>query len=156
MLRKLVRTRSDLWGTLPVRLVLGIIFMAHGGQKLFGWFGGRGLEATAQGFAAMGLEPGMVMAVMAGAGEFFGGLLVLLGLLTRLGGLSLFIVMLVAIVQVHWGAFFAPQGMEYPLALAAMALGLIIMGGGAASVDAMIESAPGRRGHTARTTLGAH
>jgi|SRR5680860_227273 len=75
--------------TLPLRLGAGVIFAAHGAQKLFGWFGGYGLEGTAGWMASIGLEPGMLMAAMAGSAEFFGGLLLIAGLLVRPAALML-------------------------------------------------------------------
>ena len=87
--------------TLALRIPVGIIFMAHGAQKLFGWFGGYGLEGTGQFFESIGLAPGVVMAFLAGSAEFFGGLFILLGLLTRPSALVLAFTMLIAIVSVH-------------------------------------------------------
>lgn len=76
---KVTETASGL-DTLPLRIGAGIIFAAHGAQKLFGSFGGYGLEGTAGWMASIGLEPGMLMATMAGSAEFFGGLLLIIGL----------------------------------------------------------------------------
>ena len=84
----------------------------------------------------LGLTPGMLWAALAGLGEFGGGLLVLLGLFTRLGALAIAIVMLVAILKVHWGAFFMPTGIEYAASLFAAAVALLITGGGRFSLDA--------------------
>ena len=109
---------------------------AHGAQKLFGWFGGYGLQGTGQFFAeTLGLKPGVLMAALAGGTEFLGGLLLIAGLLTRIAGLSLAGTMAVAILTAHSGAFFAPEGMEYPLTLLLASLTLAIGGGGALSVD---------------------
>lgn len=143
MLKSILRTNADSWAPLPLRLAMGIIFVAHGSQKLFGWFGGAGLEATASSFQeSLGFSPGLFWAALAGSGEFFGGLMLLGGALTRLGSLSIGIVTLVAITKVHWGSFFASAGgMEYPLALLAGAVTLTITGGGAASGDAWMVSA---------------
>ncbi len=138
--KKLLSTDAQQWATIPLRMALGLIFMAHGGQKLFGWLGGKGLEGTA-GFFAMklGLAPGMFWAALAGLGEFGGGLLVLLGLFTRLGAFSIGIVMLVAVFKVHWGAFFMPTGIEYAASLFATAVALLIVGGGKFSLDAQLQ-----------------
>ena len=87
----------------------------------------------------MGLTPGMLWATLAGIGEFGGGLLLLFGLFTRLGALSIAIVMLVAILKVHWGAFFLPAGAEYALSLFCSALALLITGGGKFSLDAWLQ-----------------
>jgi len=134
-----VLATNDQWSTLSLRIVLGIIFIAHGAQKLFGWFGGYGLQGTAGFFESqLGMSPGILWAFMAGAGEFFGGILVLVGLFTRLGAANLAFTMLVAIYTVHSGAFFAPEGMEYPLALFAASVSLVISGGGQLSIDRQI------------------
>ena len=140
MWQTFLRTDEKQWATIPLRIALGLIFMAHGGQKLFGWLGGKGLEGTA-GFFAMklGLTPGMFWAALAGLGELGGGLLVLLGLFTRLGAFSIAMVMLVAILKVHWGAFFMPAGMEYAASLLAAAVALLIVGGGKFSLDAQLQ-----------------
>jgi putative oxidoreductase len=123
-----------------LRIALGIIFMAHGSQKLFGWLGGKGLAATAAFFAAkLGLTPGILWAGLAGIGEFGGGLLLLLGLCTRLGALAIAVVMLVAIAAVHWGTFFMPAGIEYAFSLFASAAALLIAGGGKFSLDAWLQ-----------------
>ena len=142
MVRKFLFSTGPTWMTLPLRIALGLIFMAHGGQKLFAWFGGHGLQATAGFFDQMGLSPGIFWATLAACGEFFGGLLIFLGLMTRFGALNIAVVMLVAIFKVHWPAFFAPNGFEFPLANLAAALALLIAGGGKASVDAVIGGKP--------------
>ena len=128
---------SNSFATLPIRLTVGVTMAAHGAQKLFGWFGGNGLEGTAQFFAEnLGLKPGMLMAAMAGGTEFFGGLLLIVGLLTRVAGLSIVGTMAVAIITVHSSAFFsANSGMEYPLMILLASLSLVISGGGAFSLD---------------------
>jgi len=139
MLKKLLSTDGRWWAPVPLRIALSLIFMAHGSQKLFGWFGGDGLQATAGFFEQkLGMFPGIFWATLAGCGEFFGGLLVFWGLLTRFGALNLAIVMLVAIFKVHWPAFFAPAGIEYPMSLLGAALALMIAGGGKFSLDAAI------------------
>jgi len=116
--------------------------IGHGAQKLFGWFGGHGLEATGNFFAEnLGLQPGLLMAVLAGGTEFFGGILLVLGLLTRVSGLALVGTMAVAIVTVHPDAFFlSNNGMEYVLTLLLASLTLVIGGGGALSVDRQLAS----------------
>ena len=114
------------YSDLPVRLGLGTIFIAHGAQKLFGWFGGYGLEATGQWMDSIGLAPGYWMALAAGSAEFFGGLLIVLGLLTRAAALSAVATMIVAIVSVHLanGFFMSNNGYEFALALLLMAAAL--------------------------------
>lgn len=133
------------WSHLVVRLGLGVIFFAHGAQKVFGWFGGGGLKATIAGFRQMNIPPAAT--VVAAVVECFGGLAVLLGFLVRPAALGLIVVMLVAIAKVHarngfflnW--YMTPgkgHGYEFNLALLAMALALLIAGGGALAVDRLI------------------
>ncbi|RZL95594.1 MAG: DoxX family protein [Variovorax sp.] len=132
------------WGTLALRLTAGVIFAAHGAQKLFGWFGGYGLEGTGQWMQSIGLAPGYLMALMAGAAEFFGGLALIVGLLVRPAAVALAIAMLVAIFSVHIGRglFVAQNGYEFALALLGVALALAVSGGGRASIDrAMTQAA---------------
>ncbi len=139
MLKQLFLTDARQWAPIPLRVALGLIFITHGGQKLFGWLGGKGLAATAAFFAKMGLAPGILWAPLAGLGEFIGAILVVLGLCTRLGALFIAVVMIVAILKVHWGAFFLPGGAEYAFALLGAALALLISGGGRLSLDAIIQ-----------------
>ena len=122
------------WGLLILRLALGVIFIAHGGQKVLGWFGGSGLAATVEGMGKMGIPA--PLAYLASFTEFFGGLCVLVGLLSRLGALGLAVVMSVAILKVHLpsGFFMEQHGFEYPLALLGMALAVVIAGPGRLSV----------------------
>jgi len=128
--------------TLPLRAGAGVIFMAHGAQKLFGWFGGYGLEGTAGWMASIGLEPGLLMAAMAGGAEFFGGLLLVLGLLVRPAALVLAVTMIVAIVTVHLqnGLFLSNNGYEFGLALLAVSAGLVFRGAGSLSVDRLLHT----------------
>ncbi len=125
---------------LALRLPLGIIFAAHGSQKLFGWFGGYGLEGTGQWMASIGLEPGVLMAALSGSAEFFGGLALIIGLLVRPAAAVLAITMLVAIFSVHIGngLFMSNNGYEFGLALLAGVVSLLISGAGRASVDSLI------------------
>ncbi|MFT6154405.1 MAG: putative oxidoreductase [Crocinitomicaceae bacterium] len=127
--------------TLPVRIAVGILFMAHGAQKLFGWFGGYGLEGTAGWMSSIGLEPGLLMATLAGSAEFFGGLFLVLGLLVRPAGLLLAITMVVAIFTVHFanGVFMSNNGYEYALVLLVVSLGLVVRGAGSLSLDAIVQ-----------------
>ena len=125
------------WAPLIVRIPLGIIFVAHGAQKLFGWFGGYGLSGTAQYMDSIGLTPGVVLASLAGGAEFFGGLALLLGLLVRPASVALAFTMLVAIFSVHIskGLFLSNGGFEYGLALLAVTVALVISGAGRFSLD---------------------
>lgn len=118
-----------------IRLVVGAIFVAHGGQKLFVY----GLDGVAGGFAQMGVPFASFMGPFIGFVEFFGGIALILGLLTRFASLGLFSTMIGAMVLVHLpNGFFAPNGVEFPLALAGAALALAITGAGAYSIDAVI------------------
>ncbi|MGF1610413.1 MAG: DoxX family protein [Kiloniellales bacterium] len=124
-----------------IRVFAGLILMPHGAQKLFGWFGGGGLEGTAQFFGnVLGLEPGMLFAVLVGATEFFGGLFLALGFLTRIAAAGATVVMLFAIVLVHLGNGFFNQngGYEYPLLWGIVTLAFVFRGGGAWSLDRRI------------------
>ena len=78
MIQKILSSNAG-WGALALRVPVGIIFAAHGAQKLFGWFGGYGLEGTGGWMDSIGLSPGVVMAFLAGAAEFFGGIALVLG-----------------------------------------------------------------------------
>ena len=136
MLRRLVGT-SPVWLTLPLRIALGLIFIGHGAQKVFGFWGGPGWMKFTAAPAPMGLRPGWLWLGAAAIFELVGGLLVLIGFATRLGALMIAIVMLVAMFGVHWsgGFFLQNKGIEYTVALLAMALTLFIAGGGRASID---------------------
>ena len=125
---------------LLLRVPVGLILAAHGAQKLFGWFGGYGLEGTGQWMASIGLEPGYLMALLAGGAEFFGGLALALGLLTRPAALVSAVTMLVAIFAVHFsnGLFMSNNGYEYALSLFAVTLALTIQGGGRLSLDSVL------------------
>lgn len=130
------------FSTLALRIPIGIIFMAHGSQKLFSWFGGYGLEGTGQFFESIGLAPGVAMAFLAGSAEFFGGLLILLGLLTRPAALVLAFTMVIAIVSVHLpnGLFMADGGYEFGLALLAACVSLMLSGSGKLSLDEWLNN----------------
>ncbi len=138
---KILATNNS-YSALALRLPLGIIFVAHGAQKLFGWFGGYGLEGTGQWMASIGLEPGVLLAALSGSAEFFGGLFLILGLLTRPSALVLAVTMVVAIFSVHIsnGLFMSNNGYEFGLALLAGAVSLLISGGGRASADSVITN----------------
>ena len=137
---KNVLKANDDYAALALRIPLGIIFMAHGAQKLFAWFGGYGLEGTGQWMESIGLAPGFLMALLAGSGEFFGGLFILLGLLTRPAAVVLAFTMVVAIVAVHLpnGLFMSNNGYEFGLALLAGSVALAISGAGKLSADKVI------------------
>ncbi|TMP38227.1 oxidoreductase [Pseudoalteromonas citrea] len=136
-LLKTVTTSHASYSALSLRIPIGIIFMAHGAQKLFAWFGGYGLEGTAGWMESIGLAPGFLMAVLAGSGEFFGGVFILLGLLTRPAAAVLAITMIVAIFSVHFsnGLFMSNNGYEFALALLAASVSVAISGSGKLSLD---------------------
>ncbi|MGE5489760.1 MAG: DoxX family protein [Actinomycetota bacterium] len=139
LIKRLVATTAGL-SPLALRVPVGIIFAAHGAQKLFGWFGGYGLEGTGQWMASIGIEPGMLMAALAGGAEFFGGLALLLGLLVRPAAAVLGFTMLVAIFSVHIGngLFMKNNGIEFGLALLAATISLLVSGAGRLSADAAL------------------
>ena len=137
MFRKLIATSST-WFTLPVRLALAAVMIAHGSQKVLGSFNGPGFKTFISGntpFAFM--RPTWLWLGAAALSELVGGFLVGLGFLTRVGAFLIICVMVTAIAGVHWpGGFFATnRGYEYPMSVLAMALALLIAGGGQASVD---------------------
>lgn len=140
LISQLLTTNAG-WGALILRLPVGLVLAAHGAQKLFGWFGGYGLEATGQWMASIGLVPGLLMAFLAGAAEFFGGLALALGLLTRPAALVNAVAMAVATFVVHLenGLFMSNNGYEYALILLAASLALLVAGGGKLSVDRAIS-----------------
>lgn len=139
--QRLLATRAG-WGPLALRIPVGIVFVAHGAQKLFGAFGGYGLDGTGQWMDSIGLHPGYLLALLAGSAEFFGGLALLLGLLVRPAAAALAFSMLVAIFAVHIdkGLFMANNGYEYALALLAVSVSLLVSGAGRASVDARLAA----------------
>jgi putative oxidoreductase len=136
MFRKLIAT-TPIWVTVPIRLGLGVIFVAHGAQKVLGSFNGPGLAKFTSFPAPFPfMRPAWLWMGAAAFAELIGGGLVLVGLLTRLGAFLLFCTMLTALIGVHWkGGLFLPEGFEYAMALLAMSLALLISGGGMASID---------------------
>ncbi len=141
MMKKILATDTSV-AALALRVPVGIIFAAHGAQKLFGWFGGYGLTGTAGWLESIGLAPGLLMALLAGGAEFFGGLALILGLLTRPAAFALSIAMVVAIFSVHFsnGLFISNNGYEFGLALLAASLSLLASGGGKAAVDSWLAN----------------
>lgn len=140
LIQTLFATNSGL-DALALRIGAGIIFAAHGAQKLFGWFGGYGLDGTGAWMESIGLGPGVLMAALAGSAEFFGGIFLILGLAVRPSALVLAVTMLVAIVSVHLphGLFISNNGYEFGLALLVISIALAIRGGGSFSADRSIE-----------------
>lgn len=141
LIKKTLVSNSGL-EALVLRVPIGLILSAHGSQKLFAWFGGYGLDGTGQWMASVGLNPGFVMALLAGSAEFFGGVALMLGLLTRPAAIVNALTMLVALFWVHWGHgfFLDTHGIEYALALLSATSALVFIGGGQYSLDALIET----------------
>ena len=127
-------------GLLVLRVVLGLTLAAHGGQKLFGWFGGPGIAGMAGWLGSIGFRAPKLNAALAGLSEFGGGLLLTLGLLTPAAATAGFAVMAVAGISAHSKAgFFATKGgYEYTLVLALAALSLAFTGPGSLSLDAAL------------------
>lgn len=127
-------------GLLLIRLVIGLSFMAHGAQKLFGWFGGHGLKGTGGWFESIGMKPGVRMALIAGLSELVGGALFAVGFLTPLAALMIVGTMLIAIIKVHGpnGYWATQNGYEYNLTLLVVAISIAIIGPGYYAIDALI------------------
>jgi putative oxidoreductase len=127
------------FGLLVLRLVVGALFIGHGTQKLFGWFGGYGIEGTGGFMHSIGYRPGKRYAVLGGIAEAGGGLLLVLGLFTPLAAAAIIGTMINAIFAVHVdkGAWNQDGGYEYPLVLAVAAAAIALADGGAASLDKM-------------------
>ena len=138
MFRKLVAT-TPTWFTLPLRLSIGLLFALHGAEKVFGFRGGPGLSAwMANERAATGLRPAWLWLGAAAIFELVGGVLILIGLLTRLGALLVIPIMLVAIYGALTGGEGGPVPLPrigYPLAMLGAAVALLVAGGGRASMD---------------------
>ena len=145
MIRKLIGTDNDP-ATSILRLVLGVIFFAHGAQKLLGWFGGYGFTGTMSFFTGIMHIPAL-FAFLAIAAEFFGGLGLIFGFLTRIAAFGIFSNMVVAVAMVHrhfgffvnWTGAQKGEGYEYHLLVLAITTFLMIRGAGAASVDRMLS-----------------
>jgi putative oxidoreductase len=145
MLRKLIQTGEDYLLTL-LRICLGVIFFAHGAQKVLGWFGGQGFSAS-MGFFTHGLGIPSLFAILAVTAEFLGGVGLLFGLLTRVAALGTTAVMAVAIFLVHapngffmnWSGKQRGEGFEFHLMAIAIGLTLVARGAGAWSLDRLLE-----------------
>jgi putative oxidoreductase len=127
-------------GLLLARVVVGLLMAAHGTTKLFGWFGGYGLQKTGEFFAQLGFRPGRAFAAAASLSEIAAGLLIALGLLGPIGPALMVSVMIVAAVTVHWGRglFATTNGIELPLLYAAAGVALALTGPGPYSLDAWL------------------
>lgn len=141
-LLKNIFTTNNSIANIMLRVPVGIILAAHGSQKLFAWFGGYGLEGTGQWMESIGLAPGFLMALLAGSAEFFGGIALLLGFLTRPAAIVSAFTMIIAIFSVHFsnGLFMSNNGYEFALTLLAVNVALAIQGGGKYSVDSAIAN----------------
>ena len=141
-LLKNIFTTNNSIANIMLRVPVGIILAAHGSQKLFAWFGGYGLEGTGQWMESIGLAPGFLMALLAGSAEFFGGIALMLGFLTRPAAIVSTFTMIIAIFSVHFsnGLFMSNNGYEFALSLLAVNVALAIQGGGKYSVDSAIAN----------------
>jgi putative oxidoreductase len=145
MLTRILGTNGD-WVITFVRIVLGVVFFAHGAQKALGWFGGPGLEGTVRSFREH-LRIPAPLAVLAIAAEFLGGLGLIVGLLSRMAALGIAGVMIVALLTVHWKfGFFMNwygdkqgHGIEFHVLVLALAVVVMIKGGGAVSLDKILN-----------------
>jgi putative oxidoreductase len=146
MIRKLIATNNDIATTI-LRLTLGVIFFAHGAQKMLGWFGGYGFTGTMGFFTGMMHIPAP-FAFLAIAADFFGGLGLIFGVLTRIAAFGIFSNMIVAVAMVHhrfglfmnWTGAQKGEGYEYHLLVLATTVFLMIHGAGAASIDRLVSS----------------
>ena len=144
MFRKLFSTSNDFVLTI-VRLVLGVTFFMHGAQKMLGWFGGYGFHGT-MGFFTQQMGIPAPLAFLAICAEFFGGLGLLVGLLSRVAALGIIVNMLVDIATVHhvnglfmnWTGQQKGEGFEYHLLAIALAIVVLVRGSGAISIDRAI------------------
>ena len=144
MLKKLMSTSNDVSLTI-LRLVLGVVFFAHGAQKMLGWFGGFGFHGTMGSFGHMGMPAAVAFLVI--CTEFFGGLGLIVGLLTRIAALGIGVEMIGAIFMVHlqngffmnWMGNQKGEGFEYHLLAIAVAAALLLRGAGAFSLDRMLS-----------------
>lgn len=144
MLTWMLGTSGD-WVITIVRIVLGVVFFAHGAQKALGWFGGAGLRNTIQVFREQ-LRIPTAFALLAVAAEFLGGLGLIVGLLSRVAALGIAVIMLVALLTVHWKfGFFMNwygdqkgQGIEYHILVLVLAMAVMIKGGGPSSLDQVL------------------
>ena len=144
MLTWMLGTDGD-WVITIVRIVLGVVFFAHGAQKALGWFGGAGLQSTVRVFREQ-LRIPAPLALLSVAAEFLGGLGLIVGLLSRIAALGIAVVMIVALVAVHgkfgffmnWYGEKQGHGIEYHILVLALAVAVIIKGGGAFSLDKVL------------------
>lgn len=145
-MRKLLNTSNDFTLTM-MRLALGIVFFAHGAQKMLGWFGGYGFKGTMAFFTQQQHIPAP-FAFLAICAEFFGGLGLLVGLLSRIAAFGILCNMVVAVLTVHmangffmnWTGQQKGEGFEYHLLATALLLAILIKGAGALSIDRALSA----------------
>ncbi|WP_394233518.1 DoxX family protein [Niallia oryzisoli] len=127
-------------GLLLIRLVIGLLFIGHGAQKLFGWFGGYGLKGTGGWFESIGMKPGVKLALLAGLTELIGGILFAAGLLTPLAGIMIAGTMIMAIAKVHGanGLWSTSNGYEYNLTVLTVTIGIALIGPGQYALDTFL------------------
>lgn len=140
MFTKIIKTNPDIVPAI-IRLVLGVVFFAHGAQKMLGWWGGPGFSAMMSGFESQGIPE--LFAFLAIAAEFFGGIGLIIGFLGRIAAFGITVNMVVAILTVHlpnglfmnWSGAQKGEGFEYHLLVLAITLSIMIVGSGAFSID---------------------
>jgi len=127
-------------GLLMIRLVIGLLFIGHGAQKLFGWFSGYGLKGTGGWFESIGMKPGVTIALIAGLAELIGGIMFALGLLTPVAGILIAGTMAMAIIKVHApnGIWATSNGYEYNLTLLVVAISVVLTGPGKYALDTFL------------------
>ena len=146
MFRKLLATSDD-WTLTLLRLVLGVVFFAHGAQKMLGWFGGYGFSGTMGYFTHSGIP--VPLAFLAIAAEFFGGMGLVVGLLSRVAAFGIVVNMVVAVLTVHlpngffmnWSGAQKGEGFECHLLAIALGIAILMKGGGAVSMDGALSRA---------------
>lgn len=138
------------WGMVPLRIVVGLVFIMHGGMKLFGW----GFSGTTAFMHQVGIPLPAVAAVVVMFVELLGGIALVLGFFTRWAGVLLSVDMLVVILKVRLhGGFFAPNGFEHELTLLGAALTLAMLGAGGVSLDGVLARRRGKRGMEETITI---
>jgi putative oxidoreductase len=143
MFSRIFRTNPDIVPAI-IRVVVGVLFFVHGAQKMLGWWGGSGFSATMHGFESRGVPA--VFAFLAIAAEFFGGIGMVLGFLTRIAAFGISVNMIVAILTVHlpnglfmnWTGQQKGEGFEFHLLVLAITISIMLVGAGAFSIDGMI------------------
>jgi putative oxidoreductase len=146
MLRRLIRTDSHNCALAILRITLGIVFFAHGAQKMLGWFGGYGFSGT-MGFFTHQMGIPAPFAFLAICAEFFGGIGLILGFLSRIAAFGVFCNMVVAVMMVHrhvgffmnWAGNLRGEGFEYHLLALAVAVAIMMAGAGALSIDGYLS-----------------